>query len=64
MEAAQRAVHDAMPDYGFCNGFDPPLLALEQGRGACWQRALVLRALLRRRHIEARAVHAGSHERT
>jgi hypothetical protein len=56
VEAAQRAVHTAMPEYGFCNGFDPPLLALERGRGASWQRALVLRALLRRRGIEARPV--------
>lgn len=55
---AQREVHAAMPDDGYCNGFDTPPMALARGRGACWQRALVLRAVLRACGIETRVVHA------
>lgn len=58
VEAAQRSVHAAMPEYGFDNGFDTPRQALARGRGYCWQRAAVLLAALRSLGVDARMVHA------
>lgn len=58
VERAQHAVHAAMPDYGYCNGFDLPRLALARGRGYCWHRASVLRQVLRALGVEVRMVHA------
>jgi transglutaminase-like putative cysteine protease len=55
---AQRLVHEAMPEYGLCNGFDSPSMALARGRGICWHRALVLRAVLRTHGVDAEPVHA------
>ncbi len=55
---AQREVHEAMPDYAFCNGFDTPRLALARRRGICWHRAFILRAVLDARGVRSRVVHA------